>query len=66
MKLYQFLMRIGFLLPIEERLLHSHGQTTSDEVYKVLYSKLDTFTDLVFYIESEEEAKTLNQTCKKT
>ena len=43
----------------EERLLHSHGQTTSDEVYKVLYSKLESFTDLVFYIESEEEAKTL-------
>ena len=41
----------------KERLLHSHGQTTSDEVYKVLYSKLETFTDLVFYIESEEEAK---------
>ena len=36
----------------KERLLHSHGQTTSDEVYKVLYSKLETFTDLVFYIES--------------
>ena len=24
-----------------ERLLHSHGQTSSDEVYKVLYSKID-------------------------
>ena len=43
----------------EERLLHSHGQTTSDEVYKVLYSKLESFTDLVFYVENEEEAKTL-------
>ena len=41
----------------EERLLHSHGQTTSDEVYKVLYSKLDSFIDLVFYIESENEQR---------
>ena len=49
----------------EERLLHSHGQTTSEEVYKVLYSQLDTFTDLVFYIESEEEAKTLIRLAKK-
>tara|TARA_B100001248_G_scaffold12558_1_gene8227 strand:+ start:953 stop:2710 length:1758 start_codon:yes stop_codon:yes gene_type:complete len=49
----------------KERLLHSHGQTTSDEVYKVLYSKLDTFTDLVFYIETEQEAKTLIELAKK-
>ena len=49
----------------EERLLHSHGQTTSEEVYKVLYSKLDTFTDLVFYIEAEEEAETLIKLAKK-
>ena len=49
----------------EERLLHSHGQTTSEEVYKVLYSKLDTFADLVFYIETEEEAKTLIELAKK-
>ena len=38
-----------------ERLLHSHGQHSTDEVYKVLYNKLDQFADLVFYIESEEE-----------
>ena len=49
----------------EERLLHSHGQTTSDEVYKVLYSKLESFTDLVFYVESEEEAKTLISLAEK-
>tara|TARA_B100000287_G_scaffold434689_1_gene499928 strand:+ start:4770 stop:6548 length:1779 start_codon:yes stop_codon:yes gene_type:complete len=49
----------------EERLLHSHGQTTSDEVYKVLYSKLAKFTDLVFYIESEEEALSLINLAKK-
>ena len=49
----------------KERLLHSHGQTTSEEVYKVLYSKLDTFTDLVFYVETEEEVKTLIKLAKK-
>ena len=38
-----------------ERLIHSHGQTTSDEVYKVLYSHLEKFVDLVFYIEDEDE-----------
>ena len=43
----------------KERLLHSHGQTTSDEIYKVLYSKLDSFADLVFYIENEDEALSL-------
>ncbi len=49
----------------KERLLHSHGQTTSDEIYKVLYSKLDSFADLVFYIESEEEAKKLISLAEK-
>ncbi|MED5474814.1 MAG: FAD-binding oxidoreductase [Candidatus Neomarinimicrobiota bacterium] len=42
-----------------ERLLHSHGQTSSDEVYKVLYSKIDKCVDLVFYPESESEVKKL-------
>ena len=49
----------------KERLLHSHGQTTSDEIYKVLYSKLDSFVDLVFYIESEKDAKILIELAKK-
>ena len=49
----------------KERLLHSHGQTTSDEIYKVLYSKLESFADLVFYIETEEEAKQLIDLAKK-
>ncbi len=49
----------------KERLLHSHGQTTSDEIYKVLYSKLDSFVDLVFYIESEKEAKKIIELAKK-
>ena len=48
-----------------ERLLHSHGQHSTDEVYKVLYGKLKKFTDLVFYIESEEEAIELIELAKK-
>ncbi len=39
-----------------QRLLHSHGQTTADEVYKVLYGELERVADLVFYPESEEDA----------
>ncbi len=42
----------------EERLIHSQGQTT-DEVYKVVFAKIDRATDMVFYIESEDEAKRL-------
>ncbi|MCP4424085.1 MAG: FAD-binding oxidoreductase [Chloroflexi bacterium] len=43
------------------RLLHSHGQTTADEVYKVLYGELDRATDLVFYPESENDVEKLIQ-----
>jgi len=39
-----------------QRLIHSHGQTTADEVYKVLYGRLERVADLVFYPESEEDA----------
>ena len=48
-----------------ERLLHSHGQHSTDEVYKVLYNKLDQFADLVFYIESEEETVRLIDLAEK-
>ena len=48
-----------------ERLLHSHGQHSTDEVYKVLYNKLDQFADLVFYIESEEETVKLIDLAQK-
>lgn len=48
-----------------ERLLHSHGQHSTDEVYKVLYNKLEKFTDLVFYIENEEETIRLVELAKK-
>jgi alkyldihydroxyacetonephosphate synthase len=43
----------------EERLVHSHGQTTTEEVYKVLYSQLERLVDLVFYCESEQDARIL-------
>ena len=42
-----------------ERILHSHGQHSTDEVYKVLYNKLEKFADLVFYIETQEETEQL-------
>ena len=43
------------------RLVHSHGQTTADEVSKVLYDKLDRTVDLVFYPESEADCVKLIQ-----
>ena len=48
-----------------ERLLHSHGQTTSDEIYKVLYSNLIRLQIWFFILKSEEEAKTLIKLAKK-
>jgi len=48
-----------------ERILHSHGQHSTDEVYKVLYGKLEQFTDLVFYVENEQETIQLIELAKK-
>lgn len=42
-----------------ERLLHSHGQTTFEEVHKVLYDKLERIVDMVFYCESSADAQKL-------
>ena len=39
------------------RLIHSHGQTTADEVYQVLYERLDRCADMVFFCESEANAQ---------
>jgi len=44
-----------------DRLLHSHGQTTTDEVFKVLYTSLDRFADMVFYCASEADAQKIVQ-----
>ena len=49
----------------EHRLLHSHGQTASEEVYKVLYSRLERVADMVFYCESEEDAKKIIELAKE-
>ena len=54
-----------FSIEHNERLLHSHGQHSTDEVYKVLYNRLDQFADLVFYIESEEETVKLIDLAEK-
>ena len=37
------------------RLLHSHGQTTVDEIYQVLYAHLNRVADLVVYPQSQDE-----------
>ena len=41
------------------RLLHSHGQTTVDEVSKVLYDHLERAVDMVFFPESHDDCITL-------
>lgn len=40
-----------------QRLIHSHGQTTADEVYKVLYGALDRVVDMVLFPESQEDVE---------
>ena len=47
-----------------ERIIHSHGQTTADEVYKVLYGRLDRVADIVFWPESDEDLVNLIQLAK--
>lgn len=43
-----------------ERLKHSHGQTTTEEVYKVLYNgKISRPVDLVFFCQSEKNAEVI-------
>ena len=49
----------------EARLRHSHGQTTSEEVYKVIYSRLDRVVDMVFYCETQEDAKRIVELAKE-
>lgn len=49
----------------KDRLLHSHGQTTTDEVFRVLYTQLDRCADMVFYCESEDDAAKLVQLAKR-
>ncbi len=44
-----------------DRLLHSHGQTTTDEVYRVLYERLERCADAVFYPENDADVEAVVQ-----
>ena len=54
-----------FTLDDRERLIHSHGQTTADEVYKVLYGALDRVVDMVLFPESQEDVVTIIELAKE-
>lgn len=47
-----------------QRLIHSHGQTTTDEVSKVLYENLERTIDLVVWPESEADCLALVQAAR--
>lgn len=53
-----------FTLDDRQRLIHSHGQTTADEVYKVLYSQLDRVVDMVVFPESQQEVEAIIELAK--
>lgn len=48
-----------FTVDDRERLLHSHGQTTTEEVSRVLYENLERSVDLVVWPESEEDCRVI-------
>lgn len=54
-----------FTLDDEARLFHSHGQTSSVEIFRVLYSKLEKTVDMVFYCETEEDAQNIVRLAKE-
>ena len=43
----------------QERLIHSHGQTSVDEVYRVLYDSIERVVDMVVYCNSESDVRLL-------
>ncbi|MFQ5741626.1 MAG: FAD-binding oxidoreductase [Acidobacteriota bacterium] len=47
------------------RLVHSHGQTTADEVYRVIYYQLERVVDMVFYCQSEKDAQAIIQLARQ-
>ena len=49
----------------KERLVHSHGQTSADEVYKVLYSSIPRVVDMVYYCQSEKDAQSIISLAKE-
>ena len=48
-----------FTFDDRERLVHSHGQTSADEVFRVIYSRLDRVADMVVYPEAEKDCAML-------
>jgi len=48
-----------------ERLIHSHGQTTADEIYQVLYDKIARICDLVVFVKTPEQVQKLVKACVK-
>ena len=50
----------------QDRLVHSHGQLSVGEIYRLLYDgSLDRVVDLVLYPESEEEIRTIVQVAEE-
>jgi alkyldihydroxyacetonephosphate synthase len=48
-----------------ERLIHSHGQTTSEDVFPALYGSIDRVVDLVVWCESHDEVLSLVELANK-
>ncbi len=49
-----------------DRVVHSHGQTTSEEIYKILYEgTLNRFIDLVLFAQDETQVNQIIQICLK-
>jgi alkyldihydroxyacetonephosphate synthase len=44
-----------------DRLHHSHGQTSSEEIYPALYTQVERVVDCIFYCESESDVQQLIQ-----
>lgn len=54
-----------FTMDDRQRLIHSHGQTTTDEVSRVLYENLERTVDLVVWPESDEDCVALVTAAKE-
>ncbi len=48
-----------------ERLIHSHGQSSADEVFPVVYTRIQRVADMVFHCESQEDAHKIIQLAKE-
>ncbi len=54
-----------YCLEDRDRLVHSHGQTTADEVGRVIYGQLDRIADMVFRPRSTEDCLRLVELAAK-